>query len=187
MFQMLGLIEAQELAEGLARRAIALDGADAEARSALGWFLWTRGDLEGSPGRSGTVLDDKSKSCTRIWNARLSSGLFRPANRRARGIGDVHQARPSRLNPCNTYDTRGNRSLFRPKYEAAIEAARQAIRSYPDNPHSYRWLAASLGQMGRAGEAKDALEKQSRSRRPRWTCMSASSLPISGWKTTPIC
>ena len=45
------------------------------------------------------------------------------------------------------------------EYEAAAEAARQGIRSYPDRPGSYRVLAAALGQMGRTAEAKEALEK----------------------------
>ena len=34
--------------ETLARRAVALDGADAEARSLLSGILWHRGDYEGA-------------------------------------------------------------------------------------------------------------------------------------------
>jgi len=45
------------------------------------------------------------------------------------------------------------------EYDAAVEAARRAIRSYPDFPNTYRWLAAALGQAGRIEEAKEALEK----------------------------
>ena len=33
------------------------------------------------------------------------------------------------------------------------------IREDPDYPHSYRWLAAALGQLGWIGEAKKALDK----------------------------
>jgi tetratricopeptide (TPR) repeat protein len=33
------------------------------------------------------------------------------------------------------------------------------IRSYPDFPNTYRWLAAALGQLRRIEEAKEALEK----------------------------
>jgi len=43
------------------------------------------------------------------------------------------------------------------EYEAAVETAKQVIRSYPDYPPIYRWLAAALGQLGRADEAKQAL------------------------------
>jgi adenylate cyclase len=41
------LPEGLRSAEALARRAVALDGADAEARSLLGRVLWLQGDYEG--------------------------------------------------------------------------------------------------------------------------------------------
>ena len=45
------------------------------------------------------------------------------------------------------------------EYETAAEAARRAVRSNPEYPLPYRWLAAALGQLGRTAEAKEALEK----------------------------
>jgi adenylate cyclase len=48
---------------------------------------------------------------------------------------------------------------FSREYEAAIDAANEAIRSYPDFPNPYRWLAAALGQLGRIEEAKQVLAK----------------------------
>jgi adenylate cyclase len=42
--------------------------------------------------------------------------------------------------------------------EAAIEAVKEVLRSYPDHPWAYRWLAAALGQAGRLDEAKEALQ-----------------------------
>jgi len=45
------------------------------------------------------------------------------------------------------------------EYEAAVEAARREIRSYPDWSNTYRWLAAALGQLGRTEEAQEALGK----------------------------
>jgi adenylate cyclase len=48
---------------------------------------------------------------------------------------------------------------FSREYAAAVEAARHAIRSYPDFPNSYRWLAAALGQRGGIEEANEALHK----------------------------
>ena len=44
-------------------------------------------------------------------------------------------------------------------YEATVEATKRAIRSFPDFPSPYRWLAAALGELGRTAEAKEALEK----------------------------
>jgi hypothetical protein len=43
------------------------------------------------------------------------------------------------------------------EYDAAVEAAKRGIRTYPDYSNMYRWLAAALGQAGRIEEAKEAL------------------------------
>jgi len=48
---------------------------------------------------------------------------------------------------------------FAREYEAATHAAQAGIRSHPDFPLTYRWLAAALGQLGRWVEAEKALEK----------------------------
>ena len=49
---------------------------------------------------------------------------------------------------------------FSGKYEAAVEAAKRAIRSNPNFPlNPYRSLTAALGQLGRTAEAKEALAK----------------------------
>jgi adenylate cyclase len=40
-----------------------------------------------------------------------------------------------------------------------VEVANRTIRSYPDFPLVYRWLAAALGQLGRTEEARKALKK----------------------------
>jgi adenylate cyclase len=47
---------------------------------------------------------------------------------------------------------------FLGEYDAAVDAAKEALRSYPDHPASYRWLAPALGQTGRLDEAKQALQ-----------------------------
>jgi tetratricopeptide (TPR) repeat protein len=48
---------------------------------------------------------------------------------------------------------------FAREYEGVIEAAKRLIRSYPDFPMIHRWPAAALGQLGRAAEAREWLEK----------------------------
>ncbi len=48
---------------------------------------------------------------------------------------------------------------FSREYANTVEVAKRTIRSYPDYPHIYRWLAAALGQLGRTDEAGEALEK----------------------------
>ena len=48
---------------------------------------------------------------------------------------------------------------FSRAYDHAVEAAEHLIRSFPEYPPSYRWLAAAFGQLGCGAEAKEALEK----------------------------
>jgi adenylate cyclase len=45
------------------------------------------------------------------------------------------------------------------EYEIALDAAERVIRLYPDLPLSYRWLAATLGQLDRSDEATSALKR----------------------------
>jgi adenylate cyclase len=48
---------------------------------------------------------------------------------------------------------------FERNYAEALIVARSAIRDYPDFALPYRWEAASLGQLGRAEEADQALRR----------------------------
>jgi adenylate cyclase len=61
-------------------------------------------------------------------------------------------ARPIRLSQIAT-------SLYlEGNYHAAATASRLVVRQYPNHPIAYRWLAASLGQLGKIGEAEEILE-----------------------------
>jgi adenylate cyclase len=159
VFQTRSLQEAQSSAEALARRAVALDAADGEARLCLGFILRVRGDYEGalaeieralaiSPNLAGAHAE---RGAILIFSGRPKEGL-------------------TALQTCIRLDPRHPtmaRSLlhvtigfyFCREYEAAVEAAKRAIRSYPEFPLVYRWLTAALGQIGRIKEAGEALEK----------------------------
>jgi adenylate cyclase len=155
------LAEAQNLAEALARRAVTLDPADAEAHSTLGLVLWLRGDHKGAVAetRQALAISPNLAFAHALFGATL---IFSGQPRE--GIIAIHTAirldpndpmLPSRLN----HVALGH--YFCREYDAAVEAAKQAIRSNPDYPLPYRWLAAGLGQIGRSEEAKEALEKVS--------------------------
>jgi adenylate cyclase len=159
IYQKLDLVQAQRSAEALARRAVALDAADAEARSCLGWALQARGELEGA-------LVEIDRALTMSPNLAIAHGH--------RGATLIFSGRPKegltaletciRLNPrdpflsvrllhivCGLY--------FAREYEAVIKAAKRLTQAYPDFPMIYRWPAAALGQLGRTEEAKEWLEK----------------------------
>src|SRR4029077_9088763 len=134
--------EAQSAQETAARRAVALDGGDAEARSRLAIALNSRGDHQGAQAAAERAL----AICPYFADAH-----------RALGVVLIYSGRPKEglaaLKTCIRLDPRaqflnrlGQVALalyFCREYAAAVEAARDAIRSYPDHPIIYRLLAAS--------------------------------------------
>jgi len=149
----------QSKEEALARRAVALDGGDAEAHSRLALALVARGDHQGARDHAERAL----AICPNLAAAHGALGVVLAYSGQPReGI--------AALKTCIRLDPRGpslvNRlnqvalaHYFCRDYEATIEAAKRAIRSFPDFPSAYRWLAAALGELGRTAEAKQALEK----------------------------
>ena len=157
--QKLDLPSAQHSSEALARRAVALDGADAEARSCLGWALQARGEADGA-------LAEIERALSMSPNLAIAHGH--------RGATLIFAGRPKEgltaLETCIRLDPRDPYLAVRllhvacglyfcSEYEASIEAAKRLLRSYPDFPMVYRWSAAALGQLGRTADAKEALEK----------------------------
>jgi adenylate cyclase len=145
--------------EALARRAVALDASDAEARSWLGqtWFMF--GDHKGALAESERALAI-SQNLT-IAHQTLGIALIY-SGRPKEGLAALQ--RYLRLDPRDPVFALGLLQIaighyFCQDYETALDAAERVIRSYPDFPLSYRWLAATLGQLGRLDEAKQALEK----------------------------
>src|SRR5467141_2001594 len=159
IYQKLDLPSAQRSAEALARRAVALDGADAESRSCLGWALQARGEADGA-------LAEIERALSMSPNLAIAHGQ--------RGATLIFAGRPreglTALETCIRLDPRDPYLAVRllhvacglffcSEYEASIEASKRLIRSYPDFPMIYRWFAAALGQAGRTAEAKEALAK----------------------------
>ena len=145
--------------EALARRAVALDGGNAEAHARLALALLARGDHQGASGQAEQAL-------TLCPNLAAGHGAL--------GVALTYSGRPreglAALKTCIRLDPRApslvNRlnqvalaHYFCRDYEATVEATKRAIRSFPDFPSPYRWLAAALGELGRTAEAKEALEK----------------------------
>jgi adenylate cyclase len=149
-------------AESLARQAIALDGTDAEAHATLSNALRGRGDYDGALAEAerALALSPNLASAHGVFGATL---IFSGHPRE----GLVALERSIRLDPhAADLAAQGYRlntlalgHYFCGEYEAAVEAAKRAIRSDPNYPNAYRWLAAALGQLGRSAEAKEALEK----------------------------
>ena len=79
------LTEVQSTAEIAARKAVALDGADAESRVSLAFALLTGGDCEGALIESESSSSDKSESRFGAWAIGSSADLHRTAEGGAGG------------------------------------------------------------------------------------------------------
>jgi adenylate cyclase len=155
--------EGCSLGETLARKALALDEDAIEARARLALGALLQGDLEGAFDEAQQVLTVDG-NCTDALGVKGAALVY--SGRRAEGRTALHQylrlspgdpARPIRLTQIAV-------SLYLDGgYDEAALTASQTIRQYPKHPFAYRWLAASLGQLGRAGEAQAVLQTQTNS------------------------
>ena len=151
--------EAYRSAEALARQAIALDGTDAEAHSTLATAMLRHGDYDGALAQAEIALAMSP-------NLALAQGTLGEAlifsGQPKKGLVAVRTS--IRLDPhdpklANRLNNLALGYYFSRDYEAAVEAAKRAVRSNPEYPLPYRWLAAALGQLGRTVEAREALEE----------------------------
>lgn len=149
----------QSKEEALARRAVALDGGDAEAHSRLALALVARGDHQGARAQAEQAL----AICPNLAAAHGALGVILAyLGRPKEGLAALETC--IRLDPrapslVNRLNQVALAHYFCRDYEAAVEAAERAIRSFPDFASPYRWLAAALGELGRTAEAKEMLEK----------------------------
>jgi adenylate cyclase len=158
-FQTRNLIETHSSIETLARRAVVLDNGDAEARSWLGFTLLTSGDHTGALAeieRALSISPNLAIAHGTRGAALIYSGLPRD------GFAAIE--RYIRLDPRDPNNAVFSLQAvvghyFCHEYDAAVDAAKRVIRSYPHFPLTYRWLAAALGQAGQIEEAIEALKR----------------------------
>jgi adenylate cyclase len=153
------LAEALRSTEALARKAVSLDGADADALTCLGRVLGTKGDYDGALTaieraialNPNLAIAHGTQGGMLIFSGQPEKGLV--ALEHGIRLDPRHPRAGVMLNQLviGLYLLRD--------YEGAVEAARRVLRSYPDHPLVYRWLAAALGQLGRDDEARQALDR----------------------------
>ncbi|THD58993.1 MAG: tetratricopeptide repeat protein, partial [Bradyrhizobium sp.] len=142
-----------------AQRAISLDPLQPGVHLLMGWVLFYRGDCAGASAEVRQALDNSpnySGAHHLLGVVLLFSGSPRE------GLEAFRES--LRLDPLNP-----SRHLvlvqiviahyFLREYDAAVAAAEEAIRFFPEHPWCYRWLAAALGQAGRLDEARQTLQK----------------------------
>jgi adenylate cyclase len=160
MYGKRSLAEIENSTLALARRAVSLDGSDAEARTCFGEQLMARrGDYQGALAEVELALAISPN----LANAHgVIGAVLMWSGRPAKGRAAIE--RSIRLDPRNPnlnlrlVDITISHYLSR-EYDAAVEAGKRGIRSFPEHSNQYRWLAAALGQTGRIEEAKEVLAK----------------------------
>ncbi len=159
LFAKVPVAEARVSIKALALRAVANDDGDAEAHACLSWALNFDGDYDGAlaEARRALAISPNLASAHRALGTTL---IF--AGEPRQGLAALQTS--ILLDPRDPLlpwhlNRMAIANYFIGDYEAAIDTARRVIRLYPDFPLVYRWLAAALGQTGRADEAREALDK----------------------------
>ena len=176
-FGLLSLQETVELATSWARKAVEIDPSDADAHAIMAWT---------------TAIEDPTRQ--ESWDSVLLALAINPNSswaHAAKGALTLFTDRPYQaremLSNALRLDPRGPISVlplsqiaasyyFERNYQEAMAAARRAVSRYPESPLAYKWLAASLGQLGCCEEAREVL-RMATELWPRSIALYASSRP----------
>ena len=157
LYQTRSMVKVLDEALAIAQKAISLDPMDVVAHCSVGTGRFLRGDHAGalaeacqaliiSPNYAGA---HHSLGSTLVFSGHPREGIEALRTAMRLDPNDLH--RHVRL----VHISMGH--YFLREYDAAVDFAKQAVRSYPDlGPRS---LAAALGQAGRFDEAKQALQE----------------------------
>jgi adenylate cyclase len=153
--------EAIEQAALWARKAVEIDANDAEAQACLARIQVLSGDREGGWERSLLAVKLNPNSAMALV-CRASVEVFdHPAQGRAAMIEALRLDPRSPRNVVMTEFIAVSYYVER-DYLNAMEWSRRTIARHPNDPRTYRWLAAALGQLGRTDEALAALRDAQR-------------------------
>ena len=140
-----------------ARQAVKLDDADSEAHLMLGRGFHMTGQLENALAELRRAIDLNPQNSTANWTLGHSLNLHGRAQEAVPWIERALDINP--LDPRN-YVVKTHLAVAKlcvGNYEAAVELTRASIRQRPDYIDSRVTLAAALGHLGRADEAREAL------------------------------
>jgi adenylate cyclase len=148
-----------DVALPLAHRALTLDDADPNSHFAAGVAFGLEGDSESGLNEFQRVI---SLNPNHAWAIATLGNLYGFNGQPEEGLAALNKA--IRISPHDPlmWAWVGWVSIthyFARNYQSALDAAERVVRLWPDKPHAYRWKAAALGQLGRATEARIALDK----------------------------
>jgi adenylate cyclase len=158
-FSRVSIREGCDRSEPLALKALHLDPENTGARARLALTLHLRGDNQAAITEAECALGIRpncADACGVRGTALVFSGEYtsgRTALERFLRLSPRDPARPIRLSQVSAS------YYFEKDYENAEQVARRAVRDHPAVPMTYRWLAASLGQLGHFAEGARVLDK----------------------------
>jgi adenylate cyclase len=158
-YQLVSIAEALDEALPVAYQAIAIDPLCATGHISVGLGRMFQGDLEAvlaAARQALAVSPNFARAHHLLGLALLFSGRPKDA---LESLCEAERLDPHDPSQINRLYQIGLAHYFLSEYDAAVEAEKEALRSYPDHPWAYLWLTAALGQAGRLDEAKQALER----------------------------
>jgi adenylate cyclase len=151
--------ETARLAATAARRAVEYDPQDADALSTIAYAAFLTGNHQ-----EAHKWASRADACgaSSAWVSGIKGVLLVWSGHPSEGRNTMRTA--LRLNPRDPRNRLFGSSIaasyyFQHDYVAAVDAANWAITEYPAYPNPYRWLTASLGQLGKVEDAREALRQ----------------------------
>jgi adenylate cyclase len=152
-------IRQYRLAEAEARTAIELDREESCALSVLSWVSFFFGHHEAALEQAERAISvNPSDVGAYLTKGRSLTHSGRPEEARQLLLTAL-QLSPRDPFAAWVHSTLSISHYFSANYVEAAKGALRCIQDYPEFPYPYRWLAASLGQLGRNEEASEALRQ----------------------------
>jgi TolB-like protein/Flp pilus assembly protein TadD len=142
-----------------ARQAVVNDDSDAWAHAVLGWSYFTSHELEAAIGESMRAL--KLNPSLAIAASVISiASSWRGDNDQAMRYARM----ANELSPCDPGHSMWSFALSSAEfgaghYEKSVDWAKAAISVMPEFPGAWRYLASSLGHLGRSADASHAVKE----------------------------
>jgi tetratricopeptide (TPR) repeat protein len=153
------LEDVAEASAGWARKAIAIDPDDADARAMVAWTALFAGNADEAYDQVLLARASNPNSPMAILiEAHVLNYTGRPVQAR-QGLTAYLRADPRGPHSAQAMHQFAISYYYERDYAKSVEALRRVMARYPDAPNNYRWLAAALGQLGRTEEARAALRK----------------------------
>ena len=157
MYATLPLADAAKLSATWAQRAITIDPADANAQAAMAYAAMVSGNSNEAQEHLRLARASNPNSPIVLSSEAFVLLFSGQPDRSRQAIAAYLRLDPRGRRTASLMQLIAISYYYQRDYYKAVEAARRTVAQYPKFHLTYRWLAAGLGQLGRAEEAQQAL------------------------------